>query len=126
MGENLSKLFLVFAKLIAPATLPTIKCVTNTLEQEHTDEDKRLINLDPGYISQAKLVLATTKNYAHRIYLDQGIFGDIHLTYTNQSFQTQPWTYPDYQQPKIIEFFNTIRHNYLRQLGEQYNMEGST
>ena len=120
MGGNLSKLFLIFARLIEPVTLPDIKIETNKLEEEYSVASGRQVNLDPGYISEAKLVLATTKNYAHRIYLDKGIFGDIHLTYTNQSFQKQSWTYPDYQQEEIINFFNEIRHKYLHQLGEKY------
>ena len=120
MGENLTKLFLVFARLIEPVTLPDIKIETNKLEEEYGVAAGRQVNLDPGYISEAKLVLATTKNYAHRIYLDKGIFGDIHLTYTNQSFQKQSWTYPDYQQEGIINFFNEIRHKYLHQLGEKF------
>lgn len=120
MGENLTKLFLVFARLIDPVQLPDIKNETNWLEEEFALQEKRKINLDPGYISEAKSVLATTKNYAHRIYLDKGIYGDIHLSYTSNSFQKQPWTYPDYQQTLVIEFFNQIRHKYLHQLGELY------
>ncbi len=120
LGENLTKLFLVFTRLIEPVTLPDIKIETNKLEEEYVVAAGRQVNLDPGYISEAKLVLATTKNYAHRIYLDKGIFGDIHLTYTMQSFQKQSWTYPDYQQEEIINFFNEIRHKYLLQLGEKF------
>jgi hypothetical protein len=119
MGDDLAKLFLVFARLIDPILLPDIKNTTNLLEKEFSRDEKRQVNLDPGYISEAKLVLATTKNYAHRIYLDKGIFGDIHLAYTNQSFQKQPWTYPDYQQKEIIDFFNNVREKYLHQIGEQ-------
>ena len=119
MGDNLTKLFLVFARLINPIVLPDIKNNTNLLEKDFSRDERRQVNLDPGYISEAKLVLATTKNYAHRIYLDKGIFGDIHLAYTNQSFQKQPWTYPDYQQKEIIDFFNDVRQKYLHQIGEQ-------
>ena len=75
-----------------------------------------MVNLDPGYISEVKLVLATTKNYAHRIYLRDGIYGDVHLSFTQNSFQVQPWTYPDYQQKAVIEFFNLVRQNYLQQI----------
>ena len=117
MGNNLSKLFLVFSRLIAPGMLPEIKVVTNRIEETYAQQDRRTINLDPGYISEAKLVLATTKNYAHRIYLDKGIFGDVHLVYTNQAFRTQPWTYPDYQQKSVLDFFTRVRTNYLHQLG---------
>ena len=121
MGDNLKKVFLVFARLINPEELPDIKIMTNELELRLSEGDARQINIDPGYVSEAKLVLATTKNYAHRIYLKKGIFGDVHLSYTNHSFQKQPWTYPDYQQADIIDFFNNIRQKYMHQLGEMYS-----
>jgi hypothetical protein len=68
--------------------------------------------------TQAKLVLATTKNYSHRIYLGQGIFGDVHMQFTNKSYQPQPWTYPDYKDEKNVKFFNFVRKRYLEQLAE--------
>lgn len=119
MGENLMKLFLVFTDLQMPEDLPDIKKTTNQLEENYLVENMRTVNLDPGYISEAKLVLATTKNYSHRIYLGKGIFGDIHLQFTNGSFQSQSWTYPDYQQPQIRDFFKKIRERYFEQLGEE-------
>lgn len=121
MGKGLFKLFLIFAKLLPPEELTAVKLATNAIEEKYMLEQKRTINLDPGYISEAKLVLATTKNYTHRIYLNNGIFGDVHLQYQDQSFQVQPWTYPDYKQPEIIQFFNQVRLKYFHQLGEAYH-----
>lgn len=116
IGENLRKVFLTFKKLIRPELLADIKHATNRAEANYLRENRRMVNLDPGYISEAKLVLATTKNYAHRIYLRDGIYGDVHLSFTQNSFQVQPWTYPDYQQKSVIEFFNLVRQNYLQQI----------
>ena len=90
----------------------------NQLTARYSIRGKRKINLDPGYISQAKLVLATTKDYSHRLYLNQGIFADLHLQFYQGSFRKQPWTYPDYQQKDVILFFNQARNRYLHQLGE--------
>ena len=84
----------------------------------YTVNEKRLVNIDPGYICPAKLVLATTKNYSHRIYLNKNIYGDIHLQFSNGTFQSQPWTYPDYQNKENIRFFNALRKRYLEQLGD--------
>jgi hypothetical protein len=118
MGENLKKCFVAFLDLIAPEDLPSIKVKTNTIEDEYIIDNKRQVNIDPGYITQAKLVLATTKNYRHRVYIGQGIFGDVHMHYGNNRYQSQPWTYPDYLDVKNILFFNAVRKRYLEQLAE--------
>jgi hypothetical protein len=120
MGRELQKLFLVFARLVKAETLPDIKIATNKIEGLFLEQNKRSVNLDPGYISDSKLVLATTKNYSHRLYLQNGIFGDVHLIYHHNSFHEQPWTYPDYKQIDVIEFFNRVRQRYLHQLGESF------
>ena len=118
MGRNLKKCFVAFLYLIDPEELPYIKVKTNTLEEKYYLDNKRQINIDPGYITQAKLVLATSKNYSHRIYLGQGIFGDVHMQFTNKIYQPQPWTYPDYKDETNVKFFNFVRKRYLEQLGK--------
>ncbi|NQT00025.1 MAG: DUF4416 family protein [Candidatus Omnitrophica bacterium] len=74
------------------------------------------MNLDPGYITAAKLVLATCKNYAHRIYLDKGIFAEVALQFRQRGFQPQPWTYADYRSQEYLESLNAIREIFFRQL----------
>ncbi|TFG95397.1 MAG: DUF4416 family protein [Calditrichales bacterium] len=118
MGAELVKQFVVFTDLIQPDQLAEIKIKTNLLEESFRDEAKRRVNIDPGYICPAKLILATTKNYSHRIYLTKGIFGDVHLQYRGGKFQSQPWTYPDYKDSENIDFFIKIRTKYLEQLGK--------
>jgi hypothetical protein len=118
MGEQLNKCFVSFLKLFIPENLPFVKISTNRLEEDYISNKKRQINIDPGYITQAKLVLATTKNYSHRIYLGQGIYGDVHLQYQNKTYQPQPWTYPDYKDINNLEFFNATRLRYLEQLAD--------
>lgn len=117
MGANLTKTFLSFQNLIAPEQLPDIKLATNAIEQKYAAEGGRQVNIDPGYISEAKLVLATTKNYSHRIYLGKGIFGDLHLQYHKGTFEPNPWTYPDYQSEQVIQFLTDVRKNYFTNLG---------
>ena len=117
MGENLKKLFVVFKDLIDPVELAITKIVTNIIESDYIINDKRMVNLDPGYITQAKLVLATTKNYSHRVYLGQGIFGDVHMHYQKGQYRPNPWTYPDYQDTSNVRFFGEVRERYLEQLG---------
>ena len=121
MGKGLIKLFVVFSDLQPPEALPNFKINSNQIESKFILNSKRQLNIDPGYVSEAKVVLATTKNYDHRIYLGEGIFGDIHLKFTNKVFQSQPWTYPDYKQEKVIQFFMELRQSYFKQLGEKYS-----
>ncbi len=120
MGNPLWRRFSSFKKLINSEQLPDIKITTNDLEMEYTFKENdiihRRINLDPGYISVAKLILATTKNQQHRIYLAKGIFGDMELYYKDKSFTYWQWTYPDYRTEEYITIFNKIRQMYAKQI----------
>ncbi len=120
LGVNLKKLFISFEQLIAPESLPDLKIKSNNLEIKYKKSAKRVFNIDPGYLTQAKVVLATTKDYSHRLYLGQGIYGDLHLYFSNKSLQAQPWTYPDYKQELAVNFFNELRQIYNTQLGEMF------
>lgn len=115
-GEHLIRRFVTFQELIHPARLAEIKTLTNALEKEWSVEGKRRINLDPGYVSASKLVLATTKDHAHRIYLDQGIYAEVTLRFCRKAFHPWPWTYPDYASPSYLQLFKEIRQRYMLQL----------
>lgn len=115
-GKLLKRKFISFKKLIPPENLYKIKTYTNILEQKLTRLNKRQINLDPGYLDLAKLVLATTKDFSHRIYLNKGIYAEITLTYHNQTFVPLDWTYPDYRTPEYIEILNSLREIYANQI----------
>lgn len=119
MGPNLSRRFFSFTKLISLEQLAAIKLYTNQLEKRLSQEKtkpSRKINLDPGYISASKLVLATCKNYSHRIYIGKGIFAEVTLRFHSGSFVPWPWTYPDYKSQDYLQGFNKIRQLYLKQL----------
>ena len=109
MGSDLKKIFLSFVRLIDPIALPGIKIRTNAIEKEWLLDNQRKINLDPGYITGAKVVLASTKDFAHRIYLGDGIYGDNHLRFIHGRFISHPWTYPDYQTDLALDFFTKAR-----------------
>ncbi len=116
MGKDVTKKIISFSRLIQPDMLPEIKIATNKLENEFRNEDKRAVNIDPGYLTQAKIVLATTKDYSHRLYLAHGIFADLHMTWSANSYHTQSWTYPDYAQKATLDYFNNLRKIYLENL----------
>lgn len=115
-GEDLKRKIISFKKIIRPQTLPKIKILTNRIENKLLNSGRRLINIDPGYLDLAKLILASTKDYKHRIYLNYGIFLEVTLFYQDKTFKAWPWTYPDYQTPEYIAIFNQIRKIYAAQI----------
>lgn len=118
MGSELLRKFVTFEKLIQPEELVPIKLFTNDLEKEflHSNTNRRKINLDPGYLTAAKLILASTKDHIHRIYLKDGIYAETTLRLENKSFRPWQWTYPDYRSDEYIKIFNEIRQIYMTQL----------
>jgi hypothetical protein len=119
MGVNLSKKFLCFTQMIAIDTLPEIKHLTNALEQESACDGKRRINIDPGYVTHAQMVLATTKPFSHRIYLGSGIFAELTYLCKGKRFYPLEWTYPDYRAPFAVDFFLNVRQRFLQQTRAQ-------
>jgi hypothetical protein len=117
MGDDLRKLFLAFEQPVDPGRLPELKHQANVWEQEYAEQADhdvvRPLNLDPGYVTQGKLILASTKNHAHRIYLSSGIYAELTLQYRDKRWQKLPWTYPDYCQDEYHQFFTQCRE-YLR------------
>jgi hypothetical protein len=93
------------------------KIRTNELERMFVREGKRAVNIDPGYICMERLVLATGKNYTHRIHLAKGIYADLTLVFHKGSFRPLAWTYRDYAEEGLIVQFNEIRASYKAQLG---------
>ena len=113
MGLKLKRRFVSFARLVPISDLYRIKLYTNRMEKRLVaPSGGRQINIDPGYIDLAKLVLATTKDYAHRIFLRKGIFAEITLSFKGDSFCPNEWTYPDYRTKEYIDIFNQIRKLY--------------
>lgn len=117
LGPDLKRKFLSFGSLIHPKRLAEIKSLTNELERRfQRQKGKRGINIDPGYLEAGKLVLATTKNQQHRIYLGKGIYAEVTLRFRKGRFEPWEWTYPDYRSRAYIDFFTKARKLYLEQL----------
>jgi len=115
-GPGLQRQIVTFERLVNPGDLPAIKRQTNELERSFALEGKRRVNIDPGYVSLGKLVLASTKDHGHRLYLGQGIYGEVTLTYRQGGFRPWPWTYPDYASEHYCLLFGAIRERYKAQL----------
>ncbi len=116
MGNDLLRRFILFKSLRKREDLPSVKLMTNELEKNTSVNGRRTFNIDPGYLALEQVILATTKGYTHRIYIDKGIFADLTLIYTNGTYGSLPWTYPDYGSHGIISMLNCWRENYKKDL----------
>lgn len=117
MGPDLLKTFWALPPF-DPAQLPARKILSGLWEQEYAalglHPEPRPLNLDPGYLTEAKLVLASTKDRDHRLYLHDGVFAEVTLHYTGGAWRERPWTYPDYRRPDYHEFFTRCRDHIRR------------
>jgi len=117
MGPGIQKCFFAYERLIDPAELVELKWQTNGWEAEYAGRgghaEPRPLNLDPGYLTPAKLVLASTKDHAHRLYLSRGIYAEVTLYYKQRAWQTRDWTFADYRRADYQEFLTRCR-DYLR------------
>jgi hypothetical protein len=122
MGAPLEKCFFAFERLIDPGRLAELKLETNAWEREYAESgpqaEARPVNLDPGYLTPAKLVLASTKDHAHRIYLSRGIYAEVTLFYKDRRWQHRDWTFADYRRADYQRFFSECRE-YLRSRGRE-------
>lgn len=122
MGENLIRKFISFEEMIPPNKLAQAKNKTIEIEKKLSDqvdnEYQRNINIDPGYLELSKIVLASTKNYSHRIYLDKGIYAEITLQREHNKFRFLRWTYTDYFNPLALKFFEQTRDIYKHQISK--------
>ena len=126
MGDDLKKQFVALEQLVSPEAIVSSKINSNQLEIQFADQheypEPRPLNLDPGYISEAKLVLATTKDRDHRLYIADGIFAEVTLHYRSKSWCSSRWTYPDYQRSDFQDFFTQCRLH----LRDQYRKSRSS
>ncbi|HPI04307.1 MAG TPA: DUF4416 family protein [Candidatus Goldiibacteriota bacterium] len=112
MGYNLKRRFVSFKNTVTPDVLAGAKVFAIEEEKKHLNEKGgRIINIDPGFLCQAKLVLASAKNFSHRVYMSDGIFGESTLRFntSTKQYEPWPWTYPDYAEKAVLEVFNKIR-----------------
>lgn len=118
LGHNIKRIFVSFNNLLQGEDLFKIKMWSRTIEKRFSEQNRRLVNIDPGYVTYSKLVLFTTKDYSHRVYLNKGIFVEVALKFSGNTFAPYPWTYPDYRTGGYIAFFNRVRERYKQQLRE--------
>jgi hypothetical protein len=124
-GDNILRQFVSFDKLIDPGRLSKIKLKTNDIEQKLAKKlalpFPRPVNLDPGMIEPAKLILASTKNFSHRIYIGDNIYAELTLSYCKGEWESYKYTFPDYKETRYHEFFSRVRERLVEQLREMKN-----
>ena len=110
MGAELLKFYVIFEGFVDRTCLPAVKIEANELERRFAGGDgRRVVNIDPGYLAVDKFVLASTKDFFHRLYLGDGIFGEVTLHYRRGCFRFFSWTYTDYQDPGFLKFLEAAR-----------------
>ena len=109
MGETLKRQWISFETLLSPELLAEIKVETNNIEDSYAKAANRVVNIDPGYITPANVILASTKDFSHRIYLSKGIYAEVTTIYRKEGFTKLPWTYPDYFCPTATNFILKAR-----------------
>jgi len=122
MGRPIRRCFFSFSELIQASAISEIKVKTNDLESAFASEFPSLarpVNLDPGYVEQSKVVLASTKNFYHRILVSGGIYAEVTLHFKGGQWHSFPWTFPDFKTDRYHEFFTSVRNTYRTQLSEQ-------
>ncbi len=118
MGREISRKFVIFKGLYPPDYLPELKIKTNEIEGQFAGIDgfRRPVNLDPGYLESSKLILASTKNFFHRIYIGKGIFAEVTMHWRGKEWNFFEWTYPDYRSREYRNFFSMARKRYIREI----------
>ena len=116
MGPDLIRRMVVFKQLIDQDALARIKLATNRIESQFLNDDQRRVNIDPGYLLGERFVLATGKNFTHRIYIGHQIYADLTLIYQRGKFTALPWTYPDYMDERMQSFLRLARAKYLNDI----------
>ena len=120
LGPNALRQFVSIEKLIDPGKLTKIKHTTNKIEQKLAKKLKlslpRPVNLDPGFIEPSKLILASTKNFSHRIYIGNKMFAEVTLMYEKGRWRHFEFTFPDYRQSCYQDFFTKVRTRLMEQL----------
>lgn len=117
MGSGLIRQFVSFHELMSPAKLAEIKLSTNLIEDKFATKTAgnihRAVNLDPGYITASNLILATTKDFSHRVYIGEGIYAEVTLNFKKSGCVFFDWTYPDFKSGKYLGFFQELRRRYM-------------
>jgi len=126
MGKELIRFWAAFKEMRMPEELVRMKWSCTAIENTFSIESKRRVNLDPGYLTEAKIVLASFKDFSHRLYLTQGVFADMQLMFRSKNFVPMEWTFSDYKSETAQAFFLRLRERYREWLKAQAQSESDS
>lgn len=112
MGAGLRRRFFELPRLIEPDAIIAIKTQALKIEQMHSRNGCRLINIDPGYIDMFKVVLISEKYGGMKIYLSNGFYADVTLAYEAGRFRAEARAFPDFMDGRNSDFFVELREQY--------------
>jgi hypothetical protein len=115
-GTHLERGFVAFRGVDGPERLPLLKHKSARLEQAWAQDGRRFFNLDIGYMDPDKVVLASFKRGPHKLFLGDGVYGDMVLKYTEGRFDPLPWTFADFQDGRYQKSLLTIRQKLKSEL----------
>ncbi|MDY6969954.1 MAG: DUF4416 family protein [Spirochaetota bacterium] len=119
IGTNLFRIFFSFEKLIKREKIVKIKLYTNRLEKKLSGQDRRSINIDPGYLTLSNVFLASCKDFFHRMYISKGVYLENEYRYVGRNLKPWDWTYPDYRKQEYIDYFLAMRRIYYKQIRDR-------
>lgn len=113
MAGELGRFLVITQNVYSRSELLKSKLLSLEWERKFAVQEKRTVNVDTGFLSLENFLLATTKNYSHRIFIGDDIFADLTFEFKHGKFQALPWTYPDYQDPQKLSFLTQSRNRLL-------------
>lgn len=124
-GENLKKQFIVFKERQSLETLYKSKIWSNEIEVtiKEPENNKRFVNIDPGYLEASKFVLYSSKDFSHRLYQGEGIFAEVTMLFMHGKFHKMGWTYEDYWFEQNRSFLKKMRTEILKMTRERAKIE---
>lgn len=118
MGDDLVRWFWI-GDIVTRDVLVDAKIWACELEKKYSKESARTVNCDPGLICPEHMLLATGKSYAHRIYLNKGIYAELTYIFSDGAYKSLQWTYPDYAHEDKRELFKWLRSRLLNKIHQK-------
>ena len=116
MGEKLFRSWIFFKELIDPSEIVAIKHRSRVIEDKYSVGNNRRVNLDPGYVNAARVVLSTFKDFSHRVYMFDGVYAEVTMQFRGTDFRAEEWTFSDYIDEKNLPYFHKARKLYMELL----------
>jgi len=116
IGNPLFRRFLSFEGLMEGSLLWERK--TQAIDLEGKSGSPRRINVDPGILDGARLLLASTKDRAQRIPISDSLYAEVTLRYRGKKWVSFDYTFPDFRETTYHSFLEEVRKDVLDEMRE--------